>query len=312
MITLTLDTTSQKISSNHIIVCIPAFNEEKYIKEIINKAKTFATEVVVYDDGSVDKTAEVAGESGAFVIRNSQNKGYGKALSELFKYSIKRNAHIMVTLDSDGQHDANQIPTIIEPLLKNQADIVIGSRFLKEEDTKHVPSYRSFGIRAITRVTRVACYNKLTDAQSGFRAYNLSAMSNLKLYEDGMAISTEILLKANENNLRIVEVPITDTYNGDGSTHHPISHGAAIIGHILRYLSFKKPLLFYGLPGLILLAVSSIFMYNALDLFSSTRFVSTNMIIISLGLAIMGILLLATSAIVYTLITLFKGKLKEV
>lgn len=308
---MTVDSVSQKVSSNHIIVCIPAFNEEKYIKDIIIKAKSFADEVVVYDDGSIDNTSEVATESGALVIRSSQNRGYGRALSELFKYAFKSNAYIMVTLDSDGQHDANQIPAILEPLLKNQADIVIGSRFLKNEDTNRVPTYRNFGIKAITKVTRVACYNKLTDAQSGFRAYNVSAMTNMKLYEDGMAISTEILLKANENGLRIVEVPITVSYNGDGSTHHPITHGLAVISHVLRYLSFKKPILFYGLPGLIMLSIASVFMYNALDLFSSTRFVSTNMIILSLGFAIMGILLLATSAIVYTLVTLFKGKLTE-
>jgi glycosyltransferase involved in cell wall biosynthesis len=300
------------MSSSQVIVCIPAFNEEKYIKDIIVRAKSFADEVVVYDDGSLDRTAEVATESGAVVIRSSRNRGYGKALSELFKYAFKKNAYIMVTLDSDGQHDANQIPDMIEPLLKNQADIVVGSRFLKNEDVRQVPTYRSFGIRAITKVTRVACYNKLTDAQSGFRAYNVSALSNMKLYEDGMAISTEILLKANENNLRIVEVPITITYNGDGSTHHPLSHGIAVVSHVLRYLSFKKPILFYGLPGLIMLVISSVFMYSALDLFSSTRFVSTNMIIISLGLAIMGILLLATSAIVYTLITLFRGRTSDV
>jgi glycosyltransferase involved in cell wall biosynthesis len=309
---LTLDTTPQETSSRQIIVCIPAFNEEKYIREIVTKAKGFADKVIVYDDGSIDKTSEVATECGATVIKSSQNRGYGRALSELFKYAFKSNAYIMVTLDSDGQHDANQIPSLIEPLLKNQADIVIGSRFLKEEDTRQIPAYRNFGIRAITKVTRVACYNKLTDAQSGFRAYNISALSNMKLYEDGMAISTEILLKANENNLRIVEVPITVTYNGDGSTHHPISHGIAVVSHILQYLSFKKPLLFYGLPGLIMLTIASIFMYNALDLFSSTRFVSTNMIIISLGFAIMGILLLATSAIVYTLVSLFKGKLRDI
>ena len=309
---MTVNPSSQTASSGQIIVCIPAYNEEKYIKEIILKAKSFADEIIVYDDGSIDKTSEVATEVGAKVIRSSRNRGYGRALSELFKYAFKSNAHIMVTLDSDGQHDANQIPSIIEPLLSNQADIVIGSRFLKSEDTRHVPAYRNFGIRAITKVTRVACYNKLTDAQSGFRAYNVSALSNMRLYEDGMAISTEILLKANENNLRIVEVPITVTYNGDGSTHHPISHGIAVVSHVVRYLSFKKPILFYGLPGLILLTVASVFMYNALDLFSSTRFVSTNMIILSLGFAIMGILLLATSAIVYTLVTLFKGRLKEV
>jgi hypothetical protein len=217
----------------------------------------------------------------------------------------------MITLDSDGQHDADQIPLLIDPLLQNQADIVIGSRFLKREDLKNVPHYRSLGIRAITKITKVACYENITDSQSGFRAYARNALSKLRLYEDGMAISTEILLKANEQNLRIVEVPITVKYFGDSSTHNPISHGTSVVGHVLRHMSFKKPLLFYGLPGIILLVVASLFMYNALDLFSNTRFVSTNMIILSLGFAIMGILLLATSAIIYTIISLFKGQLRD-
>jgi glycosyltransferase involved in cell wall biosynthesis len=309
---MTLDLVSNESTSKHIIVCIPAYNEEDNIREIITKAKTHASEVIVYDDGSIDRTSEIAKEVGAVVIRNSRNKGYGKALSELFKFALKRNADIMITLDSDGQHDPDQIPEIIDPLMKNEADIVIGSRFLKKEDMQHVPSYRNFGIRAITKFTQVVSYNKITDAQSGFRAYNLNALDNLKLYEDGMAISTEILLKANEHNLRVAEVPITVTYNGNGSTHNPIAHGLAVFNHLFRYLSFRKPLIFYGIPGLLLLFISSIFMYSALDLFSTTRFVSTNMIILSLGFAIMGILLMATSAIVYTLITLFKGRLREI
>ncbi len=197
----------QDINSKHILVCIPAFNEEKSITEIVSKAKSYATHVIVYDDGSTDKTSELAINAGAVVIRGSKNKGYGKALSMLFQHALIRNADIMVTLDSDGQHDADQIPKVIEPLLKNEADIVIGSRFLNRDDIEHIPSYRSIGIRAITKMTRVACYDNITDSQSGFRAYNMQALSKLRLYEDGMAISTEILLKANEQNLRIVEVP---------------------------------------------------------------------------------------------------------
>ena len=309
---MTLDIVANESTAKQIIVCIPAFNEENNISEIITKAKAYASEVVVYDDGSIDRTSDIARDLGAVVIRNVRNKGYGKALSELFKIALKRNADIMITLDSDGQHDPDQIPQIMDPLIKNEADIVIGSRFLKKEDLQQVPAYRNFGIRAITKFTQVVSYNKITDAQSGFRAYNLNALTNLKLYEDGMAISTEILLKANELNLRVAEVPITITYNGNGSTHNPLAHGIAVFTHLFRYLSFKKPLVFYGIPGLIMLVVSSLFMYSALDLFSTTRFVSTNMIIISLGFAIMGILLLATSAIVYTLITLFKGKLREI
>jgi glycosyltransferase involved in cell wall biosynthesis len=309
---MTFDKSFQDLTSKNIIICIPAFNEEENIGAIVKKAKSYAKEVLIYDDGSTDKTSEIATQCGAVVIKHPRNRGYGKALSALFKQALIRNADIMVTMDSDGQHDVDQIPLVVEPLIKDNADIVIGSRFLNPDDTKHVPMYRSFGIRAITKVTRVASYNKLTDSQSGFRAYNLHALSKLKLYEDGMAISTEILLKANELNLRMVEVPITIIYKNDSSTHNPLAHGASVMTHVVKYLSFKKPLLFYGIPGLILLVISSFFMYNALDLFSNSRYVSTNLIILSLGFAIMGILLLATSAIVYTIIFLFKGKLKEV
>ncbi len=309
---MTYDQNFQETPPKQIIICIPAYNEEKNIGEIVSKAKTFGSEVIVYDDGSTDRTAEVATSSGAVVLRNSRNKGYGKALSVLFQNALLKNADIMVTIDSDGQHDANQIPMLIQPLLHNEADIVIGSRFLNKEDIRHIPSYRSLGIKAITRITKVACYNNITDSQSGFRAYNLHALSKLRLYEDGMAISTEILLKANDQNLRIVEVPITIRYFKDSSTHNPVSHGVSIITHLLKHMSFKKPLLFYGLPGLFLLVISSLFMYSAVDLFSTTRYVSTNMVILSLGFAIMGILLLATSAIIYTIISLFKGHLKDI
>ncbi len=308
---MAIDPSVNLVPSKKIIVCIPAFNEEKNISDILNKAKNYAKEIIVYDDGSTDKTAEIATNMGAVVIRNPKNKGYGKALSELFKYALTCNADVMITLDSDGQHDADQIPLLVDPLLHNEADIVIGSRFLKREDLKNVPSYRSIGIRAITKMTKVACYENITDSQSGFRSYSRNALSKLRLYEDGMAISTEILLKADEQNLRIVEVPITVRYFGDSSTHNPVTHGISIVSHLLRHMSFKKPLLFYGLPGIIFLVVSSLFMYTALDLFSSTRYVSTNMVILSLGFAIMGILLLATSAIIYTIISLFKGQLRE-
>ncbi|CAN5808080.1 glycosyltransferase family 2 protein [soil metagenome] len=299
--------------SVNIVICIPAYNEEKNIEDIIMQSKSFATEVIVYDDGSTDKTAEIANRCGAFVISSPRNKGYGKALNILFQTATLNNADIVVTIDSDGQHDPNQIPLILKPLLENRADIVIGSRFLDKTDSERVPRYRSFGIKAITKVTQAGCYEKITDAQSGYRAYNSRALSKLRLSENGMAISTEILLRADEHSLRIVEIPISIRYDvGNGSTHNSLIHGLRVITHVIQFLSFKHPFLFYGLPGLILLICSVPFLYNALELFSSTRYVSTNMIIISIGLSLIGIILLATSAIVHTLISLFKGQFREI
>jgi glycosyltransferase involved in cell wall biosynthesis len=296
-----------------IVICIPAYNEAHQVTSIIEKAKKYASEVIVYDDGSEDNTGEIARASGATVLRNSTNNGYGAALKVLFQTAKSINADMMVTLDSDGQHDPEQIPKVLEPLVKGQADIVIGSRFINPDDRLKVPKYRSLGIKAITKVTRIASYADLTDAQSGFRAYSKKALAKIDVFEEGMQVSTEILLKAKEQNLRIVEVPIRINYElKNTSTHNPLLHGMKVLFHVLQFMSLRHPLLFYGSPGVALLLIAAFFTYNALELFSQTRYVSTNMILIAIGLALIGVVLLATGAIVYTLIALFKGKLKEV
>ena len=294
-----------------ILVCIPAFNEAKTIGEVIIKSKKYANTVIVYDDGSTDDTYEVANSAGATVIRNPENKGYGVAIRSLFQAAKEQNADIMVTLDSDGQHNPDQIPQLIEPLLKQRFDMVIGSRFLDSNDKEKVPRYRSFGIKTITKLTQAASYSGITDSQSGFRAYNKNALSKINLFEDGMAVSIEILLRAKEKKLLTTEVPITINYDvKDTSTHNPISHGVGVLYSVLQFISLRHPLAFYGLPGIVLLGVAAFFLKNVLHLFSTTGYVSTNMILISVGIAVVGVVLLATAAIVYTLVALLKDRIK--
>jgi len=294
-----------------ILVCIPAFNEAKTIAEVIMKSKKYADTVIVYDDGSTDDTYEVANSAGATVIRNPENKGYGVAIRSLFQAAKEQNADIMVTLDSDGQHNPDQIPQLIEPLLKQRIDMVIGSRFLDSNDKEKVPRYRSFGIKTITKLTQAASYSGITDSQSGFRAYNKNALSKINLFEDGMAVSIEILLRAKEKKLLSTEVPITINYDvKDTSTHNPISHGVGVLYSVLQFISLRHPLAFYGLPGIALLGVAAFFLKNVLHLFSTTGYVSTNMILISVGIAVVGVVLLATAAIVYTLVALLKDRIK--
>jgi glycosyltransferase involved in cell wall biosynthesis len=302
-------------TSKRIIVCIPAYNEEKTIGDIVRRAKKYATEVVVYDDGSTDNTkqfAEIAGAS--TVIRNPQNKGYGVAIRALFQAAREKNADVLVTIDSDGQHNPDQIPNLIEPILSDGFDLVIGSRFLNRHDSKKIPVYRSIGIKTITRVTQYASYSNITDAQSGLRAYGRQALSRINLFEEGMAVSAEILLRAKEKNLLVKEIPVIISYDdktNKTSTHNPVSHGIGVLYSIVQFISLRHPLAFYGLPGLGLLIVSAFVLNNALELFSRTGFVSTNMILVSVGAAVVGVVLLATGAILYTLIALFKGKLRE-
>lgn len=294
-----------------ILVCIPAFNEAKNIPDIINKSKKYANEVIVYDDGSTDDTYQVAIAAGATVIRNRENKGYGVAIKSLFQFAKEYSADVMITLDSDGQHDPDQIPELIRPISEGNFDIVIGSRFLNKEDKEKVPRYRSFGIKTITKFTQYVSYGNITDSQSGFRAYNKNALSKINLFEDGMAVSTEILLRAREKNLLTTEVPITISYDiKDTSTHNPLKHGIGVLFSVFQFISLRHPFTFYGLPGIALLIISAFFMRNALSLFSKTGYVSTNMILVSVGIAVVGVVLLATAAILYTLIALLKDRVK--
>lgn len=277
---------------------------------MIRKAKLYSDKIVVCDDGSIDDTAKVASSEGAVVIQHRKNLGYGSAIKTLFEYVKNEKFPIFVTLDSDGQHDAEDIPKIAESIFHGEADVVIGSRFLNENNK--IPRYREFGIKTITKITKAASYNHISDSQSGFRAYSRHAISKLEIHEEGMAVSTEILLRAKEENLSIVEVPIEVNYDGENtSTHNPISHGLSVLSSVFRYVSVKHPLTFYSLPGFILSLVSIFFLGLALEEFSLHRSVPTNVILYSIGFAVIGIVLIVTGTILYTMSVLIRGKLND-
>ena len=151
------------------LVCIPAYNEENHIKDVIKNSLLHVDGVVVCDDGSTDNTAKIAKDAGAVVISHTKNQGYGAAITTLFDYARKENAQIMITLDGDGQHDPNHIPLLIDTIIKHDVDVVIGSRFLDDE-TK-ISNYRKAGIKIITSASNYGTNFKVTDTQSGFRAY---------------------------------------------------------------------------------------------------------------------------------------------
>jgi glycosyltransferase involved in cell wall biosynthesis len=298
---------------SRVLVCIPAYNESKKIGEMVNRARAYASEVIVCDDGSNDDTASQAQAAGATVIRHTINKGYGSAIKTLFRTARELKADVMVTLDADGQHDPDQIPNLLEPVLNEGFDIVIGSRFLDSHDTEKIPRYRNFGIKTLTLFTKIASYRNITDAQSGFRAYSKAALSKIQLYEGGMAVSTEILLRASEQNLCIKEVPATITYDTEEtSTMNPLSHGATVLRSIILFSSIRHPLLFYGVPGMIMLVVSAGFFAQALAIFAETRYVSTNIILVALGAAFIGVILLITCTVIITVTALLRERIRDV
>ena len=143
-----------------IIIGIPAYNEEKNIASIILKLKKITDTIVVCDDGSTDLTPQIAKENGAIVVSHEQNRGYGSAIRTIFLKAKELDADMLVTFDADGQHRIEDIEKVVLPIKNNQADIVIGSRFL--ENSSKIPKYRKLGINIITKVTNSTINEKIT------------------------------------------------------------------------------------------------------------------------------------------------------
>jgi len=152
------------------MIGIPAFNEGKNIAAILVKLKKISQEIIVCDDGSNDLTAKIAEGLGAIVVRHEKNLGYGTAIRTIFLKAQEMKADVLITFDADGQHRIEDIEKVLEPIKSNMADVVIGSRFLN--NNQNIPKYRKVGIKAITELTNIAGGTKITDSQSGFRAYN--------------------------------------------------------------------------------------------------------------------------------------------
>jgi glycosyltransferase involved in cell wall biosynthesis len=192
-----------------IVAVIPAYNEEKTIGPILEKARSFADKIIIVDDGSTDKTAEIAKQYGVGVLSHVINRGLGAALRTGFAAALKENAEMVVTLDADGQHNPEDIPKLIEPIKNGSADAVIGSRFLKNEKA---PLFRKIANWVGNAVTYLFFGIWVTDSQSGFRAFSRKALLKIHLKSSGMEVSSEIIKEIKRNNLRLAEVPIKPVY----------------------------------------------------------------------------------------------------
>jgi len=286
-------------------VGIPAFNEEKNIASIVTKLSSIADTILVCNDGSTDLTSKIAEKMGAVVINHEKNLGYGAAIRSLFLKAQDLDSDILVTFDADGQHRIEDIKNVVDPIINHKADLVIGSRFL-DENEKEVPQYRKVGIKVITKITNASIKKQLTDSQSGFRAYSKKILSELKPSEMGMGISTEILIKASSKEFKITEVPIKIIYDGDTSTHNPIAHGSSVIISTIKYTSLQRPLTFYGIPSVIFLIIGSVFSYLAIQYYVEVGRLNTNLTTIGASTVLIGVVLLITAILLFSLVSVVR------
>ena len=197
----------EQLPPSFVVAGMPMYNEEETIGTVVTTALRHVDAVICIDDGSSDSSARIAEACGAIVYRHRSNRGYGAALKTLFIKAREMDVSALVVLDSDGQHEASDIPKLLKPILDGEADFAIGSRFINGGGGTDMPAYRRLGIKVITAASNLSSDLGIKDTQSGFRAFSSTALERLRFDSEGMELSLEMLEDAREKQLKILEVP---------------------------------------------------------------------------------------------------------
>ena len=282
------------------VACIPAFNEEGVIGNLIKKTLSYVDSVVVCDDGSSDNTIKEAEKSGAFVLKHGENKGKGAALKTLFDHVRHSEFDIIVTIDGDGQFLPNEIKKLTKPIQEKSADIVVGYRF---DDSTEMPSYRKFGNKILDHATNIVTNLPIRDTQSGFRAYSKKAIDLIEFSNDGFTADSEILISASENGLRISEEKITVIYDTGykTSTKNPVSHAGGVLGSLIEIILVRHPLKYLGLPGIASILVGLGFLSYTFTVYNETLLLPISLALISFTTLTLGFLLVLSSGILFSI-----------
>lgn len=201
-----------------VSVLLPSYNEEKNIGNLIKKIRHYVSDIIVVDDGSSDKTGDIASEEGAFVIRHNTNKGKGASLRDGFAYVKELDYDAVIVMDADGQHKPEDIPLFIEAGSKNGDVIIIGDRM---QDAAKMPFLRRMTNRFTSFLISKVVHQSVPDSQCGFRLIKKRVLDNLTLSTSNYDTESEMLIEAARNDYQIISVPITTIYEGQHSNINP-------------------------------------------------------------------------------------------
>jgi glycosyltransferase involved in cell wall biosynthesis len=247
-----------------LIIFLPALNEEGNIQQVIENLpkKLDQIDIVQYlviDDGSTDRTAEFAVMSGAKVVSHSANRGVGRALQSAMQFALENEADILVGIDADGQFDPAEIPALIQPIVTNKADMVVGNRFVRGIP-EYMSSIKYWGNKQIARLVSYISGQKFQDVSCGFRAYSREALLRLNLFAD-FTYTHETILSLVFQGLRVIEHPIKVKYDPErksrvaGSLFRYAVQTSTII---LRVLLDYRPMRVFGVIGTALISIGGI------------------------------------------------------
>ncbi len=292
---------------NGVVAVIPAYNEEVAIGSVVLRARRYVDMVIVVDDGSTDKTAEIAELAGAEVIRLEKNCGKAYALMEGFRRAKELNCEVVVTLDGDGQHNPDEIPLVVEPVKKGEAELVIGSRFL--ENNGEIPKYRMLGQKVLNIVTNLGSEIRVTDSQSGFRALSRRALESMNLRSDGYSIESEMIVYLSSKGFAIKEVPISGIYDvPNRHKKNPFAHGLSVLHDLIGLVGYKRPLLLFGSAGFVLTVLGLAFGFWAFSIYYQTNKLPYGPSIGSAVFLILGLLMFTSGLILNSLVQIMKKR----
>lgn len=198
---------SSHVNSKEIFVVVPAYNEAASIRTVVDQLTTFGYSVVVVDDGSASRLFPLLEDAPVHYLYHRVNLGQGAALQTGLEYALARGAKYIVTFDADGQHEGADIQRFIQVLEEDQADIVLGSRFL-ETAVHNMPARRKTLLQLARYINYIFTGLLLSDAHNGMRALNRRAAEAIRIHENRMAHATEILSQVKDKKLRYAELPV--------------------------------------------------------------------------------------------------------
>ncbi|MFA6907804.1 MAG: glycosyltransferase family 2 protein [Candidatus Micrarchaeia archaeon] len=284
------------MKSGKIVIFIPAYNEGRTIGSAVLLARKYG-DVYVIDDGSSDRTAQVAREAGATVMAHRKNMGYGAALKSALAAARKMDASAFVFMDADGQHDAGEIPAVAAPVLEGRADLCQGSRFLGKFVS--APAGRREGVAFINKLTSAQNGKKEVDAQCGFRAISKKAAGMIAVGADGYAGCAEMVASAQHAGLRVAEVPVHVRYFSE--RNNPFQQGAGLVDYVAGQVIRKNPLALFAGAGTLLLAASALLGVFVVETFYARHELATGSAFLTVFFGIAGMIMVLIGLNLYTL-----------
>jgi glycosyltransferase involved in cell wall biosynthesis len=288
----------EPLIGKNIVVIIPAFNEARFIGSVVLGLEKFVSTIIVVDDGSSDNTAEIARAAGAKVFRHKVNQGKGEALNTGFAEAITLKPDVVVMIDADGQHKPEELPDLVMPILNGEADLVIGSRYLK--DFSNVPKRRVYGHRFFNLLTKNTSGTSVSDSQSGYRAFSRKALEVISFSSAGFSVESEMQFIAKEKGLKVKDVPIKIEYL-DAPKRSIWKQGLDVLSGILRLVSQYRPLMYFGVPGLISIGIGFAFGIRVVNIFRQTTLLAAGTAMLSIMMVILGAVGLSTGVILHSI-----------